>query len=514
MRIFQALISCVIAALLTACVSEQSALQLKPLASAAPKNVIFILTDDHRFDFMGFTDKVAWLETPNLDRLASEGAYFPNTYVTTSLCSPSRASILTGLYSHTHTVIDNAAPDPGNLTFFPEYLQNSGYQTSYFGKWHMGNHSDDPQPGFDHWESFRGQGVYYGPTLNINGERTTYDEATYITDVLTEHAVEWLDNREQDQPFFMYLSHKAVHSQFEPAKRHEGLYEDETIVYPPSFDVPSYGIPELPTRGTDSEPLRGRDYYGDRRIPDWVKHQRESWHGVDYMYHGDINFKDFFQRYTETLMGIDDSVGEVLDYLDANGLAEDTLVIYMGDNGFSFGEHGLIDKRHFYEESAKVPLIVRWPSQLRGGTPIEALVQNIDIAPTILEAAGLKSPPHMQGSSFAPLLTREDIPWRDRIFYEYYWEMDFPQTPTMFGIRTERFKYIRYHGIWDTNEFYDLEADPNEMQNLIDAPEHQERITEYANEVFEWLETTGGMNIPLKNVVRPKFGDHRNRSVL
>lgn len=514
MRIFQALNSCVIAALLTACNGEQNALQLEPLASAAPKNVIFILTDDHRFDFMGFTDKVAWLETPNLDRLASEGAYFPNTYVTTSLCSPSRASILTGLYSHTHTVIDNAAPDPGNLTFFPEYLQNSGYQTSYFGKWHMGNHSDDPQPGFDHWESFRGQGVYYGPTLNINGERTTYDEATYITDVLTEHAVEWLENREQDQPFFMYLSHKAVHSQFEPAKRHEGLYEDETIVYPPSFDVPSYGIPELPTRGTDSEPLRGRDYYGDRRIPDWVKHQRESWHGVDYMYHGDINFEDFFQRYTETLMGIDDSVGEVLDYLDANGLAEDTLVIYMGDNGFSFGEHGLIDKRHFYEESAKVPLIVRWPSQLRGGTPIEALVQNIDIAPTILEAAGLKSPPHMQGSSFAPLLAREDIPWRDRIFYEYYWEMDFPQTPTMFGIRTERFKYIRYHGIWDTNEFYDLEADPNEMQNLIDAPEHQERITEYANEVFEWLETTGGMNIPLKNVVRPKFGDHRNRSVL
>ena len=143
---------------------------------------------------MGFTDKVAWLETPNLDRLASEGAYFPNTYVTTSLCSPSRASILTGLYSHTHTVIDNASPDPGNLTFFPEYLQNSGYQTSYFGKWHMGNHSDEPQPGFDHWESFRGQGVYYGATLNINGEHTTYDEATYITDVLTEHAVEWLDS--------------------------------------------------------------------------------------------------------------------------------------------------------------------------------------------------------------------------------------------------------------------------------------------------------------------------------
>ena len=196
---------------------------------------------------MGFTGKVPWLETPNLDRLASEGAYFPNTYVTTSLCSPSRASILTGLYSHTHTVIDNAAPDPGNLTFFPQYLQEAGYQTSYFGKWHMGNHSDEPQPGFDHWESFRGQGVYYGPTLNINGERTTYDESTYITDVLTEHAVDWLDERDEEQPFFMYLSHKAVHSQFQPAERHQGLYQEEAIVYPPSFDTPNYGTPELPT---------------------------------------------------------------------------------------------------------------------------------------------------------------------------------------------------------------------------------------------------------------------------
>jgi len=358
---------CLLSTFIVSCSNEKSPLRLETLANTSPKNIIYILSDDHRFDFMGFTGKVPWLETPNLDRLANEGAYFPNTYVTTSLCSPSRASILTGLYSHTHTVIDNAAPDPGNLTFFPQYLQEAGYQTSYFGKWHMGNHSDEPQPGFDHWESFRGQGVYYGPTLNINGERTTYDQSTYITDVLTEHAVDWLDERNEDQPFFMYLSHKAVHSQFQPAERHEGLYQEEAIVYPPSFDTPNYGTPELPTGSADSEPLRGRDYYGQRRIPDWVKQQRESWHGVDYMYHGDIDFEKFFRRYTETLMGIDDSVGAVLDYLDANGLAEDTLVIYMGDNGFSFGEHGLIDKRHFYEESAKVPLLVRWPSRLQGG---------------------------------------------------------------------------------------------------------------------------------------------------
>ena len=499
---------------LVSCTGEENPLVLSPIDAVKPKNVVFILTDDHRFDFMGFTGKVPWLETPNLDRLAAQGAYFPNTYVTTALCSPSRASILTGLYSHTHTVIDNVAPDPGNLTYFPQYLQAAGYETSFFGKWHMGNHSDQPQPGFDHWESFRGQGVYYGPTLNINGQQQSYDDSVYITDLLTEHAVGWLETRDEEKPFFLYLSHKAVHSEFQPAQRHLGDYEDEAIIYPPSFNSPQYGQPQMPTGSDSSEPLRGTDYYGDQRLPDWVKQQRESWHGVDYMYHGSIPFEDFFYRYTETLMGIDDSVGEVLDFLDANGLAEDTIVIYMGDNGFSFGEHGLIDKRHFYEESAKVPLLVKWPGKLEPGVPIEQLVQNIDIAPTILEAAGLTQPDHMQGLSFVPLLAREEVPWRDRIFYEYYWEYDFPQTPTMFGVRTDRYKYIRYHGIWDTNEFYDLQTDPQEMNNLIDSAEHSELIEQLADEVYGWLETTGGMNIPLKRVVRPKFGDHRNQGVL
>ena len=499
---------------LTACTAEENPLQLVALPDSTPKNVIFILSDDHRFDFMGFTGKVPWLETPNLDRLAREGAYFPNAYVTTALCSPSRASILTGLYSHSHTVIDNAAPDPGNLTYFPQYLQSAGYQTGFFGKWHMGALSDAPQPGFDHWESFRDQGVYYSPTLNINGEQVSYDETTYISDLLTEHAINWLDTRDEEQPFFMYLSHKAVHARFEPAERHQGQYDEQEIIYPPSYEVPLYGTPPQPSSGADGEPLRGREYYGENRTPDWVKQQRESWHGVDYMYHGSIDFEEFFYRYTETLMGVDESVGTVLDYLDANDMARDTLVIYMGDNGFSFGEHGLIDKRHFYEESAKVPLLMRWPERLRGGAPIGALVQNIDIAPTILEAAGLQMPAHMQGMSITPLLNRQDTAWRDRIFYEYYWEMDYPQTPTMFGVRTDRYKYIRYHGIWDTNEFYDLQNDPNETQNLIDSPEHQQRIEGFANDVYQWLESTGGMNIPLKNVVRPKQGDHRNQGIL
>ena len=485
---------------------------MQVIPDSPPKNVIYILSDDHRYDFMGFTGKVPWLKTPNLDRLAAEGAYFPNAYVTTALCSPSRASILTGLYSHSHMVVDNAAPDPGNLTFFPEYLQQAGYQTSFLasGTWAI---ILTTQPGFDHWESFRGQGVYYGPTLNINGERIDYDEQTYITDLLTSHAVDWLENRDKENRSFYTCLIKQF-TRNSNLRRGTRTFTGTNQLFCPTLSTHhSMANPPFPLPAQPANRCAARLLWPEQ-LPDWVKAQRESWHGVDYMYHGDISFDEFFHRYTETLMGVDDSVGSVLDYLDASDLAKDTLVIYMGDNGFSFGEHGLIDKRHFYEESAKVPLLVRWPEMLEGGQPINQLVQNIDIAPTILEAAGLNAPAHMQGASLLPLLSRGGTDWRDRIFYEYYWEMDFPQTPTMFGVRTERYKYIRYHGIWDTNELYDLLNDPGETNKFIDAPEHQYLITGLATEVYQWLEETGGMQIPLKNVVRPKFGDHRNQSVL
>lgn len=241
--------------------------------------------------------------------------------------------------------------------------------------------------------------------------------------------------------------------------------------------------------------------------------QRESWHGVDYMYHGGIDFAGFYRRYCETLLGVDESVGAVLDYLDKEGLAESTLVIYMGDNGFSFGEHGLIDKRHFYEESAKVPFLIRCPELFSGNKTMEPMIQNIDVAPTILEVAGIQKPEHMHGKSILPLLQGKEVVWRDKIFYEYYWEYDFPQTPTMHGVRTNRYKLIRYHGIWDTNEFYDLQEDPEEMNNLIASPEHQARIEELTGDIYTWLESTGGMQIPLKRTVKKRFGDHRNKGL-
>ncbi len=521
--------------------SNKQDLKLERIANTKPRNVIFILTDDHRFDFMGFTGKVPWLQTPSMDRLAREGAYFPNTFVTTSLCSPSRASILTGQFSHTHTVVDNIASVPPNLVFFPQYLQKAGYQTAFLGKWHMGDQGDAPQPGFDHWESFRGQGVYYNPTLNINGKRQSYGDSTYITDLLTEHALDWMKARDKQKPFFLYLSHKAVHAEFMPAKRHLGKYENEKIVLPPSFftsaqpvkgksnpyglrnytgtnnavedkvDYPQGFLDERAREADEfQQPAHGKEYYGEAMMPDWQKSQRESWHGVDYMYHGAMDFETFYKRYCETLLGVDESVGAILSYLEQEGLDKSTMIIYMGDNGFSFGEHGLIDKRQFYEESAKVPFLVRCPEVLKGGQTINRMIQNIDVAPTVLELAGVKKPTQMQGMSILPILKGENPRWRDRIFYEYYWEYSFPQTPTMHGVRTDRYKYIRYHGIWDTNEFYDLQEDPYEMHNLIASPEHQELMKKLNEEINDWLEGTGGMQIPLKRVNQVRAGGHRN----
>ncbi|HET6559261.1 MAG TPA: sulfatase [Prolixibacteraceae bacterium] len=459
-----------------------------------PRNIIFILTDDHRHDFMGFTGKVPWLETPNMDRMAAEGAHFKNAFVTTSLSSPSRASILTGMFSHTHTIVDNQAPDPGHLTYFPQYLKGAGYQTAFFGKWHMGDDSDTPRPGFTHWESFRGQGVYYNPVLNINGQKVAYKDSTYITDLLTEHTLKWLQERDKSKPFFVYLSHKAVHAEFMPAKRHKGRYKDKTYQLPITYAQTKTGA------------------WRDLKWPEWVASQRISWHGVDYMYNSNSELNTMVQDYCETLLGVDESIGSVMDYLKREGLDESTLVIYMGDNGFSWGEHGLIDKRHFYEESVKVPFLVRCPELFKGGTTIEKMVQNIDVAPTCLELAGLKKPAYMPGYSFIQLLKGNETNWRERIFYEYYWEYEFPMTPTMFGVRTDKYKYIRYHGIWDRNEFYDIQNDPNEMYNLIDKPELQAEIRKHLDSLNEWLEKTDGLQIPLKKNTNIRNTDFKHQN--
>jgi arylsulfatase A-like enzyme len=451
----------------------------QPQSTTRPRNVIIILSDDHRYDFMSFMQGAPpFLKTPNLDRMAKQGAHLQNAFVTTSLCSPSRASILTGQYAHRHGIVDNTSPIPSGTVFFPQHLQRAGYRTAYIGKWHMGEVDDVPQPGFEHWVSFRGQGAYRDPLLNINGERRQLKG--YTTDILTDHALEWLKRETPgaaNRPFFLYLSHKAVHSEFEPAPRHAGRYAKEPIPYPPTM--------------ADTE----ANY---RTKPRWVNEQRYSWHGVEHMYHGATTFDALYRSYAETLLALDESVGRVLDYLETSGLASSTLVLYMGDNGFLLGEHGLIDKRNAYEESMRVPMLAYAPGLIAPGTKIGQVVRNVDVAPTVLDLMKVEPNKTMDGRSFAPLLNGGTPPWEAELLYEYYWEYAFPHTPTTLALRDDRYKFIYYPGVWDLQEFYDLELDPHERQNLIDVPGHAKKIEQMRQRLWDLLEAGGGMNVPLR----------------
>jgi len=465
-----------------------------------PRDILLILTDDHRYDALGFQGH-PFLETPHLDRLAASGAHFENAFVTTSLCSPSRASILTGRYAHNHDVVDNYHPVREDLHFFPQTLQANGYETAFVGKWHMGD-TDEPQRGFDHWVSFRGQGVYwpheeglevegrYVPQahrtgFNVNGKRVPQEG--YITDELTDYALEWLGDREAqggERPFFLYLSHKAVHADFLPPNRHAFRYEDEAF-------------PKPKTWATHPDEFHG--------VPRWVKNQRNSRHGVEFAYYMDLDLANYYRRYCETILAVDESLGRVLDWLEANDRLESTLVLYLGDNGFLFGEHGLIDKRCAYEESIRIPMILHCPELVQAGTRVPEMVANIDVGPTLLEAAGAEVPAFMDGRSFLPLARGESIPWRDLLLYEYFWERNYPQTPTTHAVRGSRYKYIRYHGVWDTDELYDLQEDPRETTNLIHHPDHAERVADLNRRLFGLLRETGGTDLRLLEDRGTKF---------
>lgn len=450
-------------------------------ARAAP-NIIFILSDDHRFDFMSFMPQSPkFLETPNLDRLAREGTHLANAFVTTSLCSPSRASILTGKYMHHHRVVDNQRPVPNGTVFFPKHLQEAGYKTAFIGKWHMGHERDVARPGFDHWVSFKGQGKYFDPTLNINGKRKEFEG--YNADILTDQAIEWIADQPDSKPFYLHLAFKAVHYPFMPPKRHAGKYASKRIDYPHTMA------------------RTARNY---RSQPRWLRERRNSIHGIDHMETGAFdkdpvpNFDKLYQSYAEAVHGLDENIGRVLDCLDDQGLADDTVVIYMGDNGFHLGEHGLYDKRDAYETSIRVPLIVRGPGSQKKSVP--QMVQNIDIAPTILDIAGVELPESAKfdGQSFAPLLRGDNISWRDHILYEYHWEWNFPATPTLFAIRTDRYKFVYHHGVWDIDAFYDLQTDPIERHNLIGVPAYRERIQQLREQLFADLKSSGALDVPLR----------------
>ena len=440
----------------------------KAAKAAAPRNIIFILVDDLRYDGLGFLQPQ--IKTPNIDRLARQGSYFPNTLVTSSLCSPSRATILTGQTARNHQVVDNTNSSEKGLVFFPAYLQQRGYQTAFVGKWHMGNDTDSPRPGFDKWVSFQGQGSYWptgdlppaavraGATHSFNVDGRKVSQKGYMTDELGRYALDWLEKeRDPAKPFFLYLSHKAVHSDPLPPPRYEHQYDKVDFALPAS----AANTPE--------------NYKGK---PMWVYNQRNSWHGIDFFYNSDMKMTKYLRSYYATLSAVDDGVGQILDYLRANRLEKDTMIVFTSDNGFLIGDHGLIDKRNAYEGSIRVPMLVWAPGLVPAGQVNPGRVRNLDFAPTFLDLAGAERPRQFEGVSALPL-------WSGRVaasewaapdfLYEYYWDWQFPMTPGTFAVVRNGLKYIQYYGVYDTEELYDLSRDPEEMHNLIDDPAYLDR---------------------------------------
>ncbi|WP_222622558.1 sulfatase family protein [Ramlibacter albus] len=447
-------------------------------------NMVFVLIDDLPYNMLGF--RWPGLKTPNIDRLAKSGVYLPNTVVTSSLCSPSRATILTGQTARNHRVVDNNNADESHLVYFPKYLQAAGYQTAYIGKWHMGMETDAPRPGFDYWVSFTGQGMYlpkgdFGPpqqqVLNVNGRHV--DRTKYMTDELTDYQMNWLDKvRDPKKPFFLYMSHKAVHAPCVPAERHQGQYKQLEVTLPESFaDTPE----------------------NNRDKPMWVRNQRNSWHGIDVRYGpGAEGLKEEVRTCASVLSAVDDSLGQLLDYLRKNDLEKNTLVVLFSDNGSLNGAHGLSDKRTAYQESVLVPMIASAPGYLPANVVNPARVRNLDLAPTFLDVAGVQRPPQFEGRSVLPLL-KGQAAWKDwpqdDFVYEYYWEWSYPMTPTTFAIVRNGKKYIQYHGVWDIEELYDLEKDPGEMHNLIFDPAYLATRVELRERLFKSMTNARNENV-------------------
>lgn len=425
--------------------------------AAARPNFLVVLVDDQRFDAMSNMGH-PWLETPHIDRLAAEGVRFENAFVTTSLCSPSRASFLTGRHAHSHGVINNLA---GNLSpeaaTYPRLLQQAGYRTAFVGKWHMGAVTA-PQPGFDYWLSFPGQGEYSDPLL-IEGERQ-FRAAGYVTDLLQAHAEGWLERwgrGSRERPFCLVLSHKAAHAPYDPAPRHRGRYADRTVPQPPNWLDDLAAKPEVLRRHKQVGPGAGGDE-SDRAGPVLPALPSKPWDGS----------RRRLQRYFETLLAVDEGVGRLLAVLEELGVADDTMVVYTSDNGFLMGAHRLGDKRLAYEESMRIPLLVRYPRAAPAGARPEPMALNIDLAPTLLDYAGSELPATMQGRSLRPLLEgAAPTGWRDHFLYAYYRERWLESLPTTLAVRTARWKYIVYPEAEGANEeLYDLRRDPVEMRNL------------------------------------------------
>ena len=433
-------------------------------------NIIFILIDDMRWDIMSCAGH-PFVKTPNIDRIASAGVRFTNAFVTTSLCSPSRAAYLTGATAEVNGVKVNEKNDPNpNVPMFPQLLQKAGYETALIGKWHMSGGAE-PRPGFDYWLSFSWQGVYLDPKLNENGR--DFQAKGYVTDLLTQYAVDFI-NRDRSKPFCLILSHKAMHGDFIPPERHKNLYKPSDPIEPPSFkddfsDKPRW-LRELRVRGGQQ-----KKPFPPGGVPDRI--EPVPWNPDE-----ELNRKHL--NYLRTLAAVDEGVGRVLDTLRAKGLLDRTAIFFAGDNGFFMSEHRLSDKRLAYEESIRIPFLAGGWGIAKPGRSADQMVLNIDLAPTILELAGLPAPKTVQGRSLKPLLAdQKPADWRDSFVYRYYKEDWLPGYPSLDALRTRDWIYIRYPDIKDIDELYDLRNDRYEMHNLAGDPADRPRLEQMRSEL-------------------------------
>jgi arylsulfatase A-like enzyme len=455
----------------------------------APRNApnfIFILTDDQQQQAMSaYSNKI--LKTPNMDRIASEGIRFTEAFVTNALCAPSRASILTGLYSHAHGVITNGdgptiRNQPGlkdDQITFAHLLRQAGYHTALVGKWHIRSWPT----GFDQWIVLPGQGVYQDPEMIANGIRVKF--RGHVEDVVGDQALAFLQQRPKDKPFCLLYQFKAPHRTWLPASRFEKAFEDVEIPLPRTFEDKLEGRPEAVRKAEMA--LADMPDFRDRGVPASLPREERKRR----------NLQLLVKNYYRVLLGVDENVGRVLDFLDKNGLAENTVVVYSSDNGFFLGEHGLFDKRLMYEPSIRVPMTVRLPSRIKSGlVDTSHMVLNIDIAPTLLELAGVPVPSWMHGRSWLPLLEGKETRWREAFLYEYY---EYPAVHCVRknrGIRTDRWKLIHFWEQPEEWELYDLQNDPDEINNLAARPEHAERIKQLRLKLEELRREVGDVDRP------------------
>jgi arylsulfatase A-like enzyme len=472
---------------------------------AEQPNIIFIMTDDHAYQAISaYGSKL--MQTPNIDRLANEGMLFNKGYVTNSICSPSRAVALTGKFSHLNGVRDNLDVFDSTQVTFPKIIRKKGYQTAIVGKWHL---KSEPT-GFDYWKVLPDQGHYYNPEFRTpNG---IVEEEGYVTDVTTDLALNYLDSfRDKEKPFLLMYHHKAPHRQWWPSMEDLEAYKDSEIPSPATlYDT-------YVNRGTAAKEaeMRINDHMAlsmDNKIrPDLLKtmnlEEFLSWYESSYLerynrlnneekrkwdaVYGPINedfrkntpqgealtywkYQRYMQDYLASLKSVDRNIGRLLDYLDQNNLVENTIIVYTSDQGFYLGEHGWFDKRFMYEPSFRTPLIIRYPPLIEAGSINNDLVQNIDFAPTFLDLARTKIPNDMQGMSLLPLFSNKNSNWRDALYYHYYEYPGIHMVKRHFGVRTERYKLIHFYFDVDEWELYDLEKDPQEMNNVHEISDYAE----------------------------------------